>query len=248
MAQSVRRSLLNFAGRCKASTWIISVIGNRKHVLKAFLLHQQPDIAELRPPKIIQQRPEIDHEIFRRLVGGLEPVNIAQDLNLPPGRCYQIEDLLAEHSPRVWNRIRANRQRLSPHLNFDDHADLPRSGPDPANLLDQQFERRQLESALQRGLASLASGERRLLLLLYNHRLKISEIVERARTDPYLGLEPALDTNRAYYLKNRALGKILSALVEEMGPDAAPAKNRNLLQSLEDLLLEWGILPRGGET
>ena len=248
MAESVRRSMRSFQGRCKASTWVLSVIGNRQHVLKAFLLQQRPDTAELRIPKILASRSDIDKEIFKRLVWGLEPMHIAQDLDIAASHCAEIEDLLAQHSSRVWNRICANRQSRSPHLRLDDWDAIADSGPDPASDFTARAWQHLLADALAASGQILLPSERRVLLLLYNHEVKASEIVQRAKADPALGLDDIDDVNRVYYLKDRSLDKImthiLALLKERTGQVLADnVKRRDLLKHLAELLRQHGIPP-----
>ena len=260
MAQSVLRSLKSFKGACKPSTWILSVIGNRKHVLKAFLLRKDPSRAEVRLPAVLQSRSQTEQEIFRRLVWGLDVGRIAQDLGVSEDDCREVEALLASHSPRVHARIQANRRARIPKLSLDawteENRGRPRlqiahPGPDPAD----QVELESMHEALQRGLsdalAALDLPQRRVLSLLYGDGLSAAEIVQLATADPALGLDGVRNVNRCYYLKDRALESILQHItsqLERAGHAAAPSgERRKLLKRIEDLLKQQGVAmsPRG---
>jgi len=252
MAEILRRSFKSFRGTCKPRTWVFSVISNRPQVIKAYLLHKNPGRADVRIPRVLQSRDLADQEIFKRLVWGLEPAHIAQDLDVSEARCYEVESLLAAHSPRVHARIQANRQAQRPSLRLDARQDdgfrlqLPHPDPDPASQVEQQDLREGVREALTAAVEELPETERRVLILLYNSGFTASEIVDLGGADPALGLDEVKNVNRVYYLKDRALDKLVGKLAgrfrETTAVEARPAgQRRQQLKELEAFLQEQGV-------
>ena len=256
MALSVQRSLKSFRGGCSPSTWVLTVIKNRRQVLKAYLLHKDPARAEVRPPRVLPSR-KIDREIFRRLVWGLSPAWIAHELNVHEDQCREVEDLLADRSPRVYERIVANRHARQPKVSIDATEDtasddvmpnlqIVSRDADPEQLMAQRELANAVEAALADALESMPLAEQRVLILIYEHELTVAQIVDLAAKDENLGLGEAPNVNRVYYLKDKALRSILDRVVvqlEDLHERAAiPASDhRRMLNVVEDLLREWGI-------
>ena len=253
MAESVRRSLTSFQGICKPGTWVLSIISNRKQILKAYLLQKDPGRADVRLPRVLKSSSEIDQEIFRRLVWGLDPGGIAWDLNLPEHQCMAVEELLRQRSPRVYERIQANRQAQMPRVSLDGGTEEEGNGP-PLQVADselspeEQVEQQDLHRVVQEGLRvaiqSLSAIERRVLIMLFNQGLTAAEIVELATEEKSLG--KVENVNQCYYLKDRALNQIAAQILPRVkafaGRAPAPeARRRDLLKQIEELLREQGI-------
>ena len=254
MAESVLRSLRSFRGGCKPSTWVISVIGNRKHLLKAFLLKKDPGGADIRLPAVMESRSETDKEVFRKLVWGLEVGRIAQELDLPEVRCREVEDLLARNSPRVYARIQANRCARAPKFSLDEWTEDDRGrprlqvahpGPGPEEQATLEWLRVPLLEGLTAALDELSSLERRVLSLLYDEGMSAIQVVELAASDPEMGLKDVGNVNHCYYLKDRALERILTQITEKLkrAGHLPPlvGDRRKLYKALEDLLREQGV-------
>jgi len=248
MASAVQRSLKSFQGKCKPGTWVFSVLNNRRQILKGYLLHKDPARAEVRLPRVLESRPDIDKEIFKRLVWGLDPTRIAQDLNVPEQQCFEIETLLAAHSPRVYARIQANRQAHRPRLSLDQlqiaHPDL-----DPAEELEGQELEDTVYQILSTALQGLSTPERRVLILLYDHDYTPAEIAALAAANPDLGLAGITEATQIYYLRDKALGRLVEPLVahlEKLEGRPAVQGQREPLRQLEALLRERGIPLRRG--
>ncbi|MBI2504899.1 MAG: hypothetical protein HYW07_16905 [Candidatus Latescibacteria bacterium] len=257
MAESLLRSFRSFQRTCKPRTWVLSVVGNRKHVLKAYLLHKHPGRADVRLPKALEACPQIDREIFKRLVWGLEPASIARDLGVQEGHCLEVEALLAEHSPRVHARILANRQARTPKVRLDagtaeeeSPVQLVHLGPNPEEEAELQALRGAIQEAIAAAVQKLSPPERRVLILLYNQGATPMQIAELAAADQDLGLGEIANANRCYYLKDRALDQIAAHLargLESLSGSPLPvAPRRQILKALEELLWEQGVpLSRG---
>ena len=255
MAESVRRSLKSFRLSCHPKTWIISVIGNRKQVIKAYLMLKAPARSDVRLPKIMESRSELEKKIFRRLIWGIEPVHIAWDLQVDESQCLEVESLLARHSPRVFERIQGNRRALEPKLSIDEHddeeGDRPRIqiadiGPSPEEEMESRAAQRAVQEALKHAYGELAPAERRVLILLYNHGLSAAQVVEMADTDANLALSEIDNVNRCYYVKDKALAKIADIMVEKLENFAgeragAERQPRELLRRIEELLRDRGF-------
>lgn len=259
MAESLRRSLRAFQRTCKPRTWVLSVIGNRQHVLKAYLLHKHPGRTDVRLPKALESRPQIDREIFKRLIWGLAPTHIAQDLQVPEDHCHEVEALLAERSPRVHARILANRQALAPEVRIDEGTEedgplvqLAHPGPNPEEEAERQALRGIIQAAIAAAVQELSIPERRVLILLYNQGATPAQIAELSILDQELGLGEIANANRCYYLKDCALDKIAAHLVKGLEtlsghPPSPVAQRRQILKALEEFLGEQGVpLSRGG--
>lgn len=252
MAEILRRSFKSFRSTCKPRTWVFSIISNRPQVIKAYLLHKNPGRADVRIPRVLQSREPADREIFKRLVWGLEPAHIAQELDVPEARCFEVESLLAAHSPRVHARILANRQAHRPSLRLDASQDdglplqLPHPGPDPAAQMEQQDLREGVQEALTEAVEELTEIERRVLILLYNKGFSASQIATLSSADSALGLDDVKNVNRVYYLKDRALDKLVDKLagrlreIADATPPAAGGR-RQRLKRLEAFLQEQGV-------
>ncbi|NKB68929.1 MAG: hypothetical protein GKR89_17825 [Candidatus Latescibacteria bacterium] len=250
LAETVRHSFKSYRGRCKPRTWVLSVIGNRTHILKAYLLRKDPQRTDMRLPKVMADRPAIEREIYKRLVWGLDPAGIALELDVDRGRCAEVEDLLVQHSPRVYQRVLANRRARLPQVRLDVEEEgravqLAAFQSDPAKALEERLNQGLIQDALAAGVEILDAQERRVLVLLYNRGWTAAQIALRALEDPYLGLEGVKDANRVYYLKDRALrqlGLVLLARLAEGGREVGEQEvGRALARSLERLLQERGL-------
>ena len=51
MAGYLKKSLFSFKGHCQPDTWVYGITGNRGRIMKAYLLHKDPERAEVRVPK-----------------------------------------------------------------------------------------------------------------------------------------------------------------------------------------------------
>ena len=254
LAQMVRRSLRSFRLTCHPRTWIISVIGNRKRVLKAYLMHKAPSRSDVRLPKVMEGRSEIEREIFKRLIWGIEPVHISLDLHVEEFQCLEVEALLAESSPRVYERILSNRRAAEPTVSIDDldaatggrpKVQIADTGPGPAEDLDTRVLQEAVGEALSTALERLSAVERRVLILLCNHGMSASDIVEVAASDVRLALSEIDNVNRCYYIKDRALEKVADAVIEKLeqltGERRLDSEPRQLLKRIEELLQERGF-------
>ena len=257
MAGQLQKSLQSFRGDCRPATWVHAVIGRRRAVLKAYLRQKDPHRADVRLPRALQGAlADGDEEVFRRLVWGLEPEDIAIELDVAPSRCREVEDLVSERSPRVHARILENRGRRTPHLSLDldqgpeDDGRAPlhlaHSDPDPDQALEQRQRSHIVSAGLERALAGLSVPERRVLNLLYTQGATVAEIVSLAQRDDSLGLGEIEDPNQVYYLRDKAMKAILAGIGEEAEADgddagAARAPGRGGLQALEQYLLEHGL-------
>ncbi len=254
MSAYLKQSLKSFQGKCKPSTWVLGIISNRPRILKAYLLHKDPDRADVRLPKILASRSHTDQEIFKRLVWGFDPAYIAQDLHVTEDQCWEIETLLAEQSPRVYSRICANRTARAPHIQMDTDGDeddhTPRGTvidlkPNPEQALIFRESQSFVQKALSDIMVTFSLEERRILILLYNENLKPAEIVRLSTSDPNLGLAEVDNVNRIYYVKDRALNKICDHIlsrIDQQGTVSLPeTKKRDLLSSIEMYLSECGL-------
>lgn len=250
LAEMVQRSLLSFEGRCRVRTWVQVVIGHRAHVLKGYLMRKDRSRAEVRVPAVLKDRPAVDREIFRRLVWGLDPRRIALELGVRESACWEVEELLAAHSPRVHERVRANRlARVAPVRLATENRDDPDAvevadpGQDPHQQLEATSLERVVDEGLDAVLADLPTLQRRLLFLIYNEGMRVAQIAALAAAgDP--GLEGLGDLNHCYYLKDRALqavGDRIASRLREAGHHPEPAARRRVLRCVEDLLRERGV-------
>ena len=250
LAEMVQRSLLSFEGRCRLRTWIQVVIGQRAHVLKGYLMRKDRSRADVRVPAVLRDRPAVDREIFRRLVWGLDPRRIALELGVRESACWEVEDLLVAHSPRVHERVRANRLARAAPLRLamenrddPDAVEVADPGYDPHQQLESASLERVVDESLDAVLADLPAPQRRLLYLIYNEGMRVAQIAALAAAgDP--GLEGLGDLNRCYYLKDcalQAVGDRLASRLREAGHDPVPAARRRVLHCVEDLLRERGV-------
>ncbi len=250
LAERVRKSLGSFAGRCQLRTWIVAIIGNRAHVLKAWLRIKDPSRAEVRIPAVLRDHPAADHEIFRRLVWGLDPRRTAVELDVPESHCHDIEAMIERHSPRVAARIRANRMARSAPVRLasgdDDEGHvvhLADPGRDPHQSLVQADLETVVEQEISTVLQNLGGAARRLLYLLYDQELTVSQVTRLATTDA-AGMAGLEDANHCYYLKDRALQDMIDRILRRLvatGHTPAPAGRRWLLRCVEDVLRSRGV-------
>lgn len=250
LAQRVRHSLGRFQGRCQLRTWIVAIIGNRAHVLKAWIRAKDPLRAEVRIPAILRDRTATEHEVFRRLVWGLDPHRIAIELEITEEQCRDVEDLIRHNSPRVAGRIRANRLSRAAPLRLDWTPDesgegmqLADGAATPSQLFEQEEGIQVIDEQLRWALGELSVPERRLLCLLYDRDLAVSEVVRMASSHP-AGMAGLEDANHCYYLKDRALQQISDAILNRlrtMGHEPQPRDRRRLLRCVEDLLRSRGV-------
>ena len=257
MATHLRQSFRAFQRRCKPRTWVMSIINNRRRILKAYLLEKYPDRAEFRLPRVMQSRSEVDREIFKRMVWGQDTGHIALALDIPEARCRDIEALLSERSPRVWERILTNRISVAPKLSIDalieadEGSPGPRiqvadPGPDPEEDLIRKWGRDLIRSAVDESLRALSEEERRVLILLYNEDMAPAEIVRSAGSDPNMGLSGVREQHQVYARKDSGLGKILDRILrkledEKEAPPLHAAPERDLLKMLEEFLRGYGF-------
>lgn len=250
LAERARVSLNSFAGRCKMQTWIGAVVGNRAHMLKSWLRRKDPARAEVRIPVVLRERPVVDHEIFRRLVWGLDPRRTALELGVPEGRCRDVEALIDRHSPRIAVRIRANRMSRGAPLRLvsgddeDPHAiELAEPRRNPYQQLVHGEQEAVVDAELDAGLQELGRAERRLLYLLYDQGMTVSDVVRLAASDG-AGMAGLEDANHCYYLKDRALQSLTDRIVQRLrdaGYRTAPVGRRQLLRCVEDVLRSRGV-------
>lgn len=248
MAKQVRHSLSKFKGKSQVRTWVVAVLKNRSHVLKAYLLEKDPSRADVRLPKVLQQSPEDDKAIYRRLVWGLAPALVALELDLPEARAFAVLDLLKEKSPRVYQRIQANMSaRLLPKrldIDPDEDDDTPRLEviSNDVDLADREL-LTLLQEALSESIQQLATADRRILILFYQRQLSAAEILELAQSEAILELDDVKDINRLYYLRNRALQQVESELLSKFAgmEGAIPQDEKALRQHIEELLYWQGV-------
>ena len=257
MAQQLQRSLRSFRGDCAAATWVHAVVGQRKAVLNGYLRQKDRQRSDTRLPQIMLDRPPLEQEIFKRMVWGLTPADIAVELDVAEAACVAVEELVARESPQVYQRLLENRAKRQPALRLDRGGDAPATeqlaAAEPAP--DQVVEGRRLAAAVQQGVrtafAAMTAPQRRVLLLLYNYGASAEEIISLA-ADGSLGQK--VNLNRVYYLKDKGLEAVLGAVVKELEKEGFRAlkqqeKRRVLLSRVEALLLELGLPEQriGGE-
>jgi hypothetical protein len=247
MAEYLKNSLKSFQGKCKARTWVTAIVGNRSRVLKAYLLHKAPERADVRIPRPLLDRPAVDHEIFRRLIWGFDTAYIAQDLDISENQCREVEDFIADHSRRVYERIQANRARRAPHLSLgtsDDEDENPLDLADPDATPEESLQNLEMsqviEKAVIESVRALSIDERRILILLYSQSLKPADILRLTESGVNLGLPPSLNLNRIYYLKDRGLKTICAMIRERFGLHPEEPESE-LVESLEGYLTDSGF-------
>jgi len=219
----------------------------------------------VRLPKVIEARSADDQEIFKRLVWGMDPGYIAQDLNLPEDQCWEIETLLKNHAKRVYERVMANRTARQPKLSIDALLDDDQgedrplltpidAAPDPEQMLvlkeegqDEQTRSMVFDGILDEAAKVLSTVECLILIFLYNEEYTAAQIVQAAASNEKLGLAEVVDVNRVYYIKDRALGKVLELVVarlnrlSETGRVPPKGRQRALLKPLEEFIKEQGF-------
>ena len=273
LCEYLRRSLKSFRGHCQPRTWIMAIAKNRNRVIKAYLMRKDPQRADVRLPIILDNpsREMLDplpgymhqiftqlstrarSQVFKQLVWGMKPAHIAQDLDLPQEICFAIEDLLRQHSPRVFERIQQNRLARMPTVAIDASGEegeengvvqLVDPGPLPDEDMEIRENKRIAQEGFAEGVASLSPSERRTLILLYNEGLTPKQII-RLATDEGLSLGKVKDEQQVYYLRRKAVGKILDCILqsgeipkERLAPDV---DRKELSRLLEELLQEQGI-------
>ena len=260
MVERVRESILHyFRGECRLKTWIYRLVGDRRQIVKAFLVQTDSGRhrADTRLPRSIQRRPALDQEVYRRLVWGKDPAWIAWDLGLREAEahtmCDEIIELLRSQSPRVYRRIMANRQALLPVLSLDrpivtaDGGSVMLETPDQSPLPDSVAEQRCLldnqpavHTTIRQALAGIPEGDVRLLLLVYDRGWSLSEVVDRAEM---MGVEGIAARHQVDYRITRALRAIAARLCEHFTPDddAGADCRDNVVSSLKDLFRERGV-------
>ncbi len=252
MAQALRRSLNSFRMTCQPRTWVFAVIGSRKQVVKAYLLHKTPARADVRLPKIMESRSALEKQIFKRLIWGIDPAHIALELQTEEDRCAEVEALLRHHSPRVYERILGNRVALEPTLSVDDvderggaRLEFTADAPNPEELFETKAVKQMVQQSLADALDTLTIPERRVLILLYSHDMSAADIVALAASDHRLLDGEIGNVNQCYYIKDRALEKIASVmtpkLVNAFDEEWGASHSRRVLKCIEALLKERGF-------
>ena len=262
MAERVRGSLLRFyRGECEVRTWIYRIIGDRRQIIKSFMVRADETRwrADTRFPKLMQDRPRIEQEVFRRLVWGKDALWIAQDLGMTEAKahelCETILEELANKSPRVYQRIMANRKALlrplpieAPQLR-DDKERAALELRDESPLPDETMENAALSRLLSRlrdvvaGLIkSLPEEDVRLLILVFDAGWSLTEIAERA---PLVGLPGLSARHQVDYRINRTLGHLAQHLCEHYGrwrDDTLPTPSAaEVTAVLKGFLRETGV-------
>ena len=258
MLEHLKKSFASFKGRCKAKTWIFSIINDRKQIIKTYLLQKYPHRADVRLPKVIRNRPDIDRKVFKRLIWGLLPDHIAWDLSLDEvkseEKCEEILALLKEKSPRVHERLMENRLANLPNVSLDqlmekDEGKRPYEPlsrwPTPEEELSSKESRQIVRDAVQRSLNTLSEDEKRLLLLLYDQEMTPAEIAKSANV---LCLPEINRDKQVYYRRDKALRKMMESIERRLRElklrdldFEKPAMGRKTLDSLEEVLRERGV-------
>ncbi len=252
MAQALRRSLNSFRMTCQPRTWVFAVLGNRKQVVKAYLLHKAPARADVRLPKIMESRTALEKQIFRRLIWGIDPAHIALELQTEEDQCAEVEALLRQHSPRVYERMLGNRVALEPTLSVDDVDErgggllkFTADAPNPEELFESKAVKQIVQQSLADALDKLTTPERRVLVLLYSQGMSAADIVALAASDPTLLEGEIGNVNQCYYIKDRALEKIAGVmtceLVRAFDEELVTSQSRRVYQCIEALLKERGF-------
>ncbi|HPU85559.1 MAG TPA: hypothetical protein PLE60_09540 [Candidatus Latescibacteria bacterium] len=262
MAERVRASLLRFyRGECEVRTWIYRIIGDRRQIIRSFMARADETRwrADTRLPKLMQDRPRIEQEVYRRLVWGKDALWIAQDLGMTETKahelCETLLETLARKSPRVYQRIMANRKALlrpvpieAPQLR-DDKECAAQELRDASPLPDETAENvalNRLLSGLQDVVAgfvkSLPEADARLLILVFDAGWSLTEIAERAEL---LGLPGLSARHQVDYRINRALGHVAQRLCEHYGrwrDDTLPTPSVAVVTAaLKAFLRETGV-------
>ena len=169
--------------------------------------------------------------MYRRLVWGKDALWIAQDLGMTEAKahelCETILEELAKKSPRVYQRIIANRKALlrpvsieSPQsrddkkcaaLELRDESPLPDETMENAALSRLLARLQEMVAALMK---SLPEEDVRLLILVFDAGWSLTEIAERA---DLVGLQGLSARHQVDYRINRALGHVAQRLCENYG-------------------------------
>ena len=258
MVQYVQKSLYSFKGKCKVKTWINNIVYNRKQIIKSYLLSKYPDRADTRLPKVMQDRSDVEKEMFKRLVWGLMPDRISWELGLDETKCRElceeILQLLKENSRRVYERIMANRMAILPDVSLDQLVEQdekpsyePASmGPNPEETLVEKEMQETVWDAMKEVWDTLSKDEKRLLVLIYDKEMKPSDIAKSAL--PLL-LPEITKAHQVYYRKDAVLKKLLKGIEKRwrsLEPKNAEFKAsrtlREALDALEEVLRERGMV------
>jgi hypothetical protein len=256
MAERIHDSIVRYyRGECALGVWIRRLIGDRRQIVKAFLMQTERGRhrADTRLPKSMENRPPLDRHIYRRLVWGKDPTWIAYDLGLSETAsrvaCDDILETLRRTSPRVAGRIAANRQSMLPVLSIErsprNDGSVGIDPPDTAPLPDVLAERSILlreepraSGAISRGLARMGEGDVRVLVLVHDHGWSLSEVAEAA---PRIGIRGADARHKVDYRITRALRLIAIMLLEAFDRDRTAERRDATVQSLKDLFREHGV-------
>lgn len=253
MAERLKRSFDYFEGRndCKVRTWIYSIIGNKKQMIKAYLMEKYPRRADVRLPRCMEGRSELEVEVFRRLVWGHSYEQIAWDLGLEVHEareiCEKLLSLLKSESPRVYERIMLNRTAVVPLTSLDRKAEeddgIPFEPVDTSPLPDSFPDRMKVLEAIGEGLNGLEEDQLRLLMLRYDEGMKAKDIAEYAGQ---LGLEGITERGQVYHLIEKALRNVLSLVkarltdpsIGDVRPDDA---EKEMLDCMKQILEKYGV-------
>jgi len=264
MIERLRESILYYyRGECRLRTWVYRLVGDRRQIIKAFLMQtdQGRGRADTRLPRVIQKRPVLDQEVYRRLVWGKDPSWIAWDLGLSEMEAHELASdilaLLRKRSPRVYRRIMANRQALRPTVSLDqptmssDGEAIHFEVQDMAPLPDVAAERHcleehlpQIEHLIEYALADMPEEDVRLMILVFDYGWSLAEVVERA---PLMNLEGISARHQVDYRITRSVRAVAARVCENLssgaGGNVAGECCEEVVASLKVLFRERGILP-----
>ncbi len=261
MIERVRDSILKYyRGECQLKTWIYRLIGDRRQIIKAFLMQTDTGRhrADTRLPRLIQKRPELDQEVYRRLVWGKDSSWIAWDLGLSEIEALQLSrdimDLLKKESPRVHRRIMANRRALQPSISLDrsirndDGDEIQFEASDTRPLPDANFEQVDLlerlpsvEQMIREELAATEECDLRLLFLVFDQGWSLAEVVEQSET---LALGGITARHQVDYRITRVLRQIATKLCEHIGDTSeidVSDSREEVVAALKELFRDRGI-------
>lgn len=249
MIERVRDSIINYyRGECQLKTWIYRLVGDRRQIIKAFLMQTDTGRhrADTRLPRVIQKRDTLDQEVYRRLVWGKDSSWIAWDLGLSELEALQLTgdlmELLKNESPRVYRRILGNRRALQPSISLDrsvrnDDGDeilfeASDTRPLPDANLEQTFLFERLpfvERIIKTELSEVDEDDLRLLFLVFDQGWSLAEIVEQAET---LALSGITARHQVDYRITRLLRRMATKLCEHIGD----ASEQNIEDSREEVV------------
>ena len=261
MIERVRDSILKYyRGECQLKTWIYRLVGDRRQIIKAFLMQTDTGRhrADTRLPRLIQKRPELDQEVYRRLVWGKDSSWIAWDLGLSEIEALQLSreimDLLKEESPRVFRRIMGNRRALQPSVSLDrsvrndDGEDVRLEASDTRPLPDANFEQTYLlerlpsvERIIREEFNVIEECDLRLLFLVFDQGWSLAEVVEQSET---LALGGILARHQVDYRITRVLRKIATKLCDHIGDTSESEVSdgrEEVVVALKELFRDRGI-------